>query len=126
METSSYWGLLLEIFQHERGIPSNCTSSTYGDCVPVLCTHRPSLDPIGCNVEFDRRDRTSSPVAEVAQDFASRGTRSRNKAAVGEPAAGSLLYTGKPGYLREIPSAFAVVITLSLNKPVHLWETTDA
>lgn len=91
LETSSYWGLLLEIFQHERGIPSNCTSSTYGDYVPVLCTHRPSLDPIGCNVEFDGRGRASSPAAEVTQDFASRGTRSRNKVALGEPGAGSLL-----------------------------------
>jgi hypothetical protein len=35
--------LSVEIFSHERGIPSKCESSTCIDYVPALCTHRPSL-----------------------------------------------------------------------------------
>jgi hypothetical protein len=31
----------------ERGIPSNRGSPTSEDCVPVLCTHRPSLSKMG-------------------------------------------------------------------------------
>ena len=45
-ENSSWWGLMLVIFHHERGIPSKCKSSTCVDYVPALCTHRPSLLPI--------------------------------------------------------------------------------
>lgn len=28
---------------YERGIPSNDDSLSHGECVPVVCTHRPSL-----------------------------------------------------------------------------------
>ena len=45
-ENRSCWGLMLEIFHHERGIPSKRKSSTCIDYVPALCTHRPSHLPI--------------------------------------------------------------------------------
>ena len=45
-ENRSWWGLMLEIFHHERGIPSKRKSSTCIDYVPALCTHRPSHLPI--------------------------------------------------------------------------------
>ena len=35
----------------EPGMPSNCMSSTCDDYVPALCTHRPSLLPIGLSGE---------------------------------------------------------------------------
>lgn len=37
---------------HEQGMSSKCTSQRCADSVPVPCTHRPSLDPIGCFGEF--------------------------------------------------------------------------
>lgn len=37
----------LVILPHERGIPSKRESSARVDYVPALCTHRPSLLPIG-------------------------------------------------------------------------------
>ena len=63
------------------------------DSVPALCTHRPSLLPIECFSEvlgllvwqltlpFEREDD---------QTVALRGSKSRNKVSVGEPAEGSL------------------------------------
>ena len=40
-------GLGIAIVAHERGIPSKRDSSYRADYVPALCTHRPSLLPIG-------------------------------------------------------------------------------
>lgn len=61
------------------------------DYVPALCTHRPSLLPIewlseasggrGCRKAF---------LAETGQTWSFRGSKSRNKVSVGEPAEGSL------------------------------------
>ena len=45
-ETLSCWGLIFEILDHERGIPSKRKSAACVDYVPALCTHRPSLLPI--------------------------------------------------------------------------------
>ena len=45
-ETLSCWGLIFEILDHERGIPSKRKSAACVDYVPPLCTHRPSLLPI--------------------------------------------------------------------------------
>ena len=45
-ETSSCWGLIFEILDHQRGIPSKRKSAACVDYVPALCTHRPSLLPI--------------------------------------------------------------------------------
>ena len=45
-ETLSCWGLIFEILDHQRGIPSKRKSAACVDYVPALCTHRPSLLPI--------------------------------------------------------------------------------
>jgi len=39
--------LIIEIFGFERGIPGRRKSLACVDYVPALCTHRPSLLPIG-------------------------------------------------------------------------------
>jgi hypothetical protein len=74
-------------------MPSRRKSSACTDYVPAICTHRPSLLPIGCGIELDGDAgfcfRTDSCV-EFQQYFSARGSKSRNKVAVGEPAAGSL------------------------------------
>ena len=46
-EPRSYQGLGIAIIPHERGIPSKRESLARVDYVPALCTHRPSLLPIG-------------------------------------------------------------------------------
>ena len=51
----------------ERGIPRSQWSTTVGECVPVLCTHRPSLLLIGPLIE---------PAGEID---VSRRSKSRNK-----------------------------------------------
>ena len=53
-ETYSCLGLGLVIISHERGIPSKRESTSRADYVPALCTHRPSLLPIGCVSEVFR------------------------------------------------------------------------
>ncbi|CAG8847235.1 46322_t:CDS:2, partial [Gigaspora margarita] len=60
----------------QRGIPSKHESSARADYVPALCTHRPSLLPI--------------EWLKVGQTWSFRGSKSRNKVSVGEPAEGSL------------------------------------
>ena len=60
----------LAIILHERGIPSKRESTARVDYVPALCTHRPSLLPIGWFSEIlglapaIRRVRSSSRGAE--------------------------------------------------------------
>ena len=92
---------MIVIIRFERGIPSKCESSARADYVPALCTHRPSLLPIGwsgenvgfCAIseEAAPQGAVSSPRAgKVVQTLPSRGRRSRNKVSVGEPAEGSL------------------------------------
>ena len=46
-ESASCWGWTVAIVGPERGIPSRRGSSARADYVPALCTHRPSLLPIG-------------------------------------------------------------------------------
>ena len=65
------------------------------DYVPALCTHRPSLLPIerlgelfGVVVGFAREGEFDD--GEDAQTRSFRGSKSRNKVSVGEPAEGSL------------------------------------
>ena len=79
----SDWDRLLECGL-ERGIPSRCRSPAGADYVPALCTHRPSVLPIGCAAQpGGARD------CEAMRGLASRGSKSRNKVSVGEPAEGS-------------------------------------
>ena len=77
-------------------MPSRRKSSACTDYVPAICTHRPSLLPIGCRIELTRGlDAKASYIhAEPKQYFSARGSKSRNKVAVGEPAAGSFTIVG--------------------------------
>jgi hypothetical protein len=83
---------MIAIICLERGMPSNGGSSDHPDYVPAICTHRPSLLPIGCEIEALGGCGVTSVTlhAELVQYFTARGSKSRNKVAVGEPAAGSL------------------------------------
>ena len=94
-ETLSCWGLIFEILDHERGIPSKRKSAACVDYVPALCTHRPSLLPIEWLSEesgFPPRLSAMGGVGwgEVLLTDSFRGSKSRNKVSVGEPAEGSL------------------------------------
>ena len=63
------------------------------ESVPALCTHRPSLLPIECTSEiFGLANRYfgSGERHEETRTGALRGSKSRNKVSVGEPAEGSL------------------------------------
>ena len=75
------------------GISSTCLSKTYAEYVPALCTHRLSLLPIERFSEvlglFGSRI-TLTAWREDDQTVAFRGSKSRNKVSVGEPAEGSL------------------------------------
>lgn len=64
-ENSSWWGLMLVIFHHERGIPSKRKSSTCIDYVPALCTHRPSHLPIEWSGEHFGFSDTFKYLGEV-------------------------------------------------------------
>src|SRR5205085_1864434 len=76
-------------------MPSKRKSSACVDYVPALCTHRPSLLPIEWLSEAfglvqEGRQRQSR-CWKVGQTWSFRGSKSRNKVSVGEPAEGSLL-----------------------------------
>ena len=79
------------LFRSQRGIPSKRKSSACVDYVPALCTHRPSLLPIEWLSEasgfWGLRERD---LRETGQTWSFRGSKSRNKVSVGEPAEGSL------------------------------------
>jgi len=66
-------------------MPRSRPSLAGDECVPVLCTHRPSLLAIGCRAE---QRRLTPGGCEVP---ASRASKSRNKVTVGEPAVGSFV-----------------------------------
>ena len=84
---------------HEPGIPSRRESLARVDYVPALCTHRPSLLPIERFSEvlglFGSRI-TLTAWREDDQTVAFRGSKSRNKVSVGEPAEGSLPILSSP------------------------------
>src|SRR6478752_9984725 len=75
-------------------MPSKRKSSACVDYVPALCTHRPSLLPIEwlsetLGLAHSCRQRLVI-CREVGQTWSFRGSKSRNKVSVGEPADGSL------------------------------------
>ena len=87
-KTMSCLGSKLAIILLERGMPSRRASSKHIDYVPAICTHRPSLLPM--LVGYRLRDVTGPCLAAKLNPCStSRGSKSRNKVAVGEPAAGS-------------------------------------
>ncbi|PIC11934.1 hypothetical protein B9Z55_028763 [Caenorhabditis nigoni] len=85
-------------------MPSKCESSAHVDYVPALCTHRPSLS----GTELIReewglwlRGLTTSLLREPFLSRWFEPGKSRNKVAVGEPAAGS-----SPSFARDFPHLF--------------------
>gem|GEM_PF-5963292 len=74
---------------HERGIPSKCSSSGCTDYVPALCTHRPSLLPSEWSGKILELGWIYL-IGENYQTYPLRGRRSRNKVSVDESAEGSL------------------------------------
>ena len=99
----------LVILPHERGIPSKRESSARVDYVPALCTHRPSLLPIERFSEvlglFGSRI-TLTAWREDDQTVAFRGSKSRNKVSVGEPAEGSLTNPILPALAVSLDAVF--------------------
>ena len=97
---------MIVIIHLQRGIPSKRKSLACIDYVPALCTHRPSLLPIGWFSEVHGLlPLVGSPsfgILEVTQTWSSRGSKSRNKVSVGEPAEGSLtrIHVKSPRILR--------------------------
>ena len=78
-------------------MPSKRMSSACVDYVPALCTHRPSLLPIewlGEAFGLAQGGRQRPPRAgKLVKPASFRGSKSRNKVSVGEPAEGSLQVT---------------------------------
>ena len=90
---------MIAIIYLEPGIPSNRISSVCDDYVPAPCTHRPSLLPIECFSEvlgLPSWRLTLPRWRKDDQTVALRGSKSRNKVSVGEPAEGSLQEFGPP------------------------------
>ena len=82
-------------------MPSKRKSSACVDYVPALCTHRPSLLPIEWFSEISGLAtpcREARRRRELAQTWSFRGSKSRNKVSVGEPAEGSLLVLPHPSW----------------------------
>ena len=81
--------LQLLVFNEE--FPSKRKSSACVDYVPALCTHRPSLLPIEWLSEASGAGVLRNwDSGETGQTWSFRGSKSRNKVSVGEPAEGSL------------------------------------
>jgi hypothetical protein len=87
----------LQLFSVNEEFLVSTISSECADYVPVLCTHRPSLLPIECFSEifglvFRAALGSFGLYRKDAQTGSFRGSKSRNKVFVGEPAYGSLPY----------------------------------
>ena len=102
---------------HKLGIPSTPVSLALDDYVPALCTHRPSLLPIERFSELCRRSICIAIVVEVERTWSLRGSKSRNKVSVGEPAGGSLLEVGEA--VAEVPVAAVEVPVAAVDVPVR-------
>ena len=79
------WDRGLQLLVAQRGMSRRRSSSNCADYVPAICTHRPSLFPM------DGEIQVVGPAScrEDNRYLIIRGSKSRNKVAVGEPAAGS-------------------------------------
>ncbi len=89
------WDRSLQLFSVNEEFLVSTISSECADYVPVLCTHRPSLLPIECFSEifglvFRAALGSFGLYRKDAQTGSFRGSKSRNKVFVGEPAYGSL------------------------------------
>lgn len=79
------WDRGLQLLVAQRGMSRRRSSSNCADYVPAICTHRPSLFPMVGEIQV-------VGLASCREDnryLINRGSKSRNKVAVGEPAAGS-------------------------------------
>lgn len=79
------WDRGLQLLVAQRGMSRRRSSSNCADYVPAICTHRPSLFPMDGEIQV-------VGLASCREDnryLIIRGSKSRNKVAVGEPAAGS-------------------------------------
>ena len=108
-------------------MPSRHKSPACADYVPALCTHRPSLLPIEWLSEaFGLTFDVGKPTVrswKVSQTWSFRGSKSRNKVSVGEPAEGSLPSTGPyplPGGWGPRPPTL-VDCTVLLRRARHGW-----
>ena len=113
---------------HERGIPSKRESSARVDYVPALCTHRPSLLPIGWFSEPlglvpKARQRVLRRCREEGQTVLSRGRKSRNKVSVGEPAEGSLTKQTKAESILPRPKGRALPTKAKAKESIHTAES---
>ena len=87
----------MQLFSVNEEFLVSTISSECADYVPVLCTHRPSLLPIECFSEifglvFRAVFGSFGIYRKDAQTGSFRGSKSRNKVFVGEPAYGSLSF----------------------------------
>ena len=87
----------MQLFSVNEEFLVSTISSECADYVPVLCTHRPSLLPIECFSEifglvFRVVFGSFGLYRKDAQTGSFRGSKSRNKVFVGEPAYGSLSF----------------------------------
>ena len=85
----------MQLFSVNEEFLVSTISSECADYVPVLCTHRPSLLPIECFSEifglvFRMAFESFGLYRKDVQTGSFRGSKSRNKVFVGEPAYGSL------------------------------------
>lgn len=79
------WDRGLQLLVAQRGMSRRRSSSNCADYVPAICTHRPSLFPMVGEIQVVG----PASCREDNRYLINRGSKSRNKVAVGEPAAGS-------------------------------------
>ena len=90
-------------------MPSKRKSSACVDYVPALCTHRPSLLPIEWLSEASGAGVPRNwDSGKTGQTWSFRGSKSRNKVSVGEPAEGSLSIFPLYGEANENLGLFAL------------------
>src|ERR1700712_5141917 len=96
-------------------MPSKRKSSACVDYVPALCTHRPSLLPIERLSEILGLAQWFPLLGwEVTQTWSFRGSKSRNKVSVGEPAEGSFIISVLWHFFKSISTLCAMSGLVSL------------
>jgi hypothetical protein len=111
------WDRSLQLFSVNEEFLVSTKSSTCADYVPALCTHRPSLLPIECFSEifslvFRSTFGSFGLYRKDVQTGSFRGSKSRNKVFVGEPAYRSLTLRVKTNIYRTI----IIIIIVSYQK----------
>lgn len=111
------WDRGLQLLVAQRGMSRRRSSSNCADYVPAICTHRPSLFPMDGEIQV-------VGLALCREDnryLIIRGSKSRNKVAVGEPAAGSFFRCPIPKTPRAAPM---VLLLTQLIKLLHFCRST--